>query len=109
MLRYDEYELRPTEIRISDVLLGEGAYGVVYKGTLIAGRRLASGRETTSAAATDEVAIKMLHPHTGDQARYALRTFTLVGREHSRQSLYFNLLPSSTFLPFPDKREDSCL
>lgn len=74
VLRYDEYELSATDIRISDVLLGEGAYGVMFKGTLIASRRLASGSEVSSVTATDEVAVKMLHSHITDQARHVQST-----------------------------------
>lgn len=77
LLRYDEYELRQTEIRISDVLLGEGAHGVVYKGTLIVSRRLTSGNAVTSADMTGEIAIKILHPHASDQARFVLTIRTL--------------------------------
>ncbi|KAH7707124.1 hypothetical protein AAVH_25647, partial [Aphelenchoides avenae] len=67
---YDEYELRPADIRVSDVLLGEGAYGKVYKGTLIADRRNNLGKAVLATEVTDEVAAKVLHPHASEQTRY---------------------------------------
>lgn len=65
----DEYELRPTDIRISDVLLGEGAYGKVYKATLVAERRNVSGKAILATEFTDEVAAKVVHSHANDQTR----------------------------------------
>lgn len=72
MLReeYDEYELRPADIRITDELLGEGAYGKVYKGTLMARRRnIKAGKSELATELTDDVAAKVLHPHASDQTR----------------------------------------
>lgn len=74
---YDEHELRPTDIRITDVLLGEGAYGKVYKGTLIASRRNVAGKAALATELTDEVAAKVLHSHASDQTRL-LQTYVFV-------------------------------
>ncbi|KAH7707501.1 Protein F09A5.2 [Aphelenchoides avenae] len=96
---YDEHELRPTDIRITDVLLGEGAYGKVYKGTLIASRRNVAGKAALATELTDEVAAKVLHSHASDQTRVEFRREIDLLKELSHHPHILNIVGCITLTP----------